>query len=85
MALTGRLAAAWGVLGVAALLVEAIVRLSVHVWTAVTAHPLGAWEWTLATAWGAAMLIGGWFLLQAGKRETASQQPRARTTHAHAD
>ncbi len=57
MALAGRLAAAWGVLGVVALLLEAIVRLSVHVWTAVSAHPLGPLEWLAAASWGAAMLF----------------------------
>lgn len=49
--------------------------------------PRSQWLWWDLgfLAWGAAMIVGGWFLLQAGKRETARQQPRMRTTHAPAD
>jgi hypothetical protein len=57
MAPLGRLAAAWGVLGVVALLLEAIVRLGVHAWTALSAHPLTPVHWVSAAAWCAAMVF----------------------------
>jgi hypothetical protein len=57
MAPLGRLAAAWGVLGVVALLVEAIVRLGVHGWAALSAHPLTPAHWASTSAWCASMVF----------------------------